>query len=183
LLKFDTKHFGVLEIPKGNIITFNYGLFGFENLRTFFFLENRDNENFKWLQSGDNKDVCFLIVNPVTFMFDYTLEINDDVVDELKIKEPEDVIIYSLVVVPKDSSKISANLCGPIVVKVNTMLGKQVVSINSKHKVKHFILEELKKNSEKLIAAESEKTKNQVTTDSKIENDKEVVNASSNKKI
>ena len=77
MLKFDTKHFGELEIPKENIITFNHGLFGFEDLRTFFFLENRDNENFKWLQSGEKKGTKeFLIIFIKylhSFLFSYPL--------------------------------------------------------------------------------------------------------------
>jgi flagellar assembly factor FliW len=179
LLKFDTKHFGIVEIPEENVITFKHGLFGFENLRSFFFLENEDNNNFKWLQSGEEKDVCFLVVNPVTFMFDYTLEISDDVVEELGIEKPEDVLIFSLVVVPSDPSKISANLCGPLVINVKTMLGKQVVSTDPNHKVKHYILEELKKNADKLIAAETQKIEELEKTSS----GKGGADASSDKKI
>jgi len=180
LLKFKTKHFGEIEINGESLLTFNQGLFGFEHLRKFFFIETEDNENFKWLQSGDNEKICFLVIDPVTFMFDYAIELPDETVDELQIKAAEDVYICALVVVPEDPKKISANLCGPIIVNAETRLGKQIVSQDPKHEVRHYILDEMNKNAEKMVVQEHDETDSDTEIDT---NEKEVVNAGSNKKI
>ena len=145
--KIDTKHFGALEIAEDKIVTFPRGLIGFERA-TRYFLRNADKgDSFKWLQSLDDPNLCFLVIEPATFMFDYTLEVPDATARELKIDDPGEVLIYALVVVPEDPKKISANLCGPLVINAASRLGAQVVSTDPNHKVRHFILEEMKRNA------------------------------------
>ena len=107
---------------------------------------------FKWLQSMEDATVCFLVVEPVLFMFNYALEISDETVEKIQLKDSQDAVIYSLVVIPEDPMKISANLCGPIVINRVNKRGMQVVSTNSEHLVKHYIIEELKKNAHNLMS-------------------------------
>lgn len=156
--KVKTKHFGELEIAEERVIVFRDGLFGFENRTRFFLMEAENNESFNWLQSLDEPDLCFLVIEPVSFMFEYSLALADDVVDDLDIKVPEDVVIFALVTVPPDPAKISANLCGPLVINWKNKQARQIVSVDSAHKLKHFIIEEMKKNSTKLTQITSEET-------------------------
>ncbi|HOT77234.1 MAG TPA: flagellar assembly protein FliW [Candidatus Wallbacteria bacterium] len=150
-MKIQSKFFGEIEIEENKIITLVDGMLGFEKLKKYILIPHGQDNMFKWLQSTEDAAVCFLVVEPVSFMFNYSLEIADDVVDRIKIRTPEDVIIYSIVVIPEEPSKISANLCGPIVINAVNRMGAQVISSNPEHQVKHYIIEELKKNTARLM--------------------------------
>lgn len=150
-MKIQSKFFGEIDIDENKIITLVDGMLGFEKLKKYILIPNGQDNTFKWLQSAEDSTVCFLVVEPVSFMFNYSLEISDDVVDRIKIRTPEDVLIYSIVVTPEDPAKISANLCGPIVINAMNRMGAQVISSNPEHQVKHYIIEELKKNTARLV--------------------------------
>jgi len=147
----NTKFFGEVDVNENKIVTITNGLLGFENLTKYVLIPHDKDNMFKWFQSVEDVSVCFLVVEPVTFMLNYSLEISDEVVERLSIKVAEDVITYALVVIPDDPLKISANLCGPLVINMVNRLGMQVVSMNPHHQVKHFIIEELKANTTKLM--------------------------------
>ncbi len=150
-MKIQSKFFGEIEIEEGKIITLIDGMLGFEKIKKYVLIPHGQDNMFKWLQSTEDAAVCFLVVEPVSFMFNYSLEISDDIVDRIKIRTPEDVIIYSIVVIPEDPAKISANLCGPIVINAVNRMGAQVISSNPEHLVKHYIIDELKKNTARLV--------------------------------
>ncbi|MEZ7892805.1 MAG: flagellar assembly protein FliW [Candidatus Wallbacteria bacterium] len=147
-----TKFFGEIDVPNEKIIKLEGGLFGFEKLQKYVLVPHEKDNMFKWLQSMEDPTVCFLVVEPVLFMFNYSLEISDETVEKIQLKDSQDAVIYSLVVIPEDPMRISANLCGPIVINTVNRCGMQVVSTNPEHLVKHYIIEELKKNAHQLMS-------------------------------
>ena len=72
-----------------------------------------------------------LILEPIGFIPDYTVEIPDAEVKLLGIESPEDVLILNIVTINKDvPPKVTANLVGPIIVNRKTRIGKQVIINN-----------------------------------------------------
>ncbi len=144
-MNINTSRFGELEVPAEDIITFPLGILGFDKTSRYVILNDPATEPLRWLQSVDNKDLAFVIIDPLRFRSEYTLDLSDEDVLDLKISAPEEAILYAIVVIPKDNpEKMTANLQGPIVINANLMRAKQVISTNSSHKLKHFILEEMK---------------------------------------
>ncbi|WP_427338113.1 flagellar assembly protein FliW [Caloranaerobacter sp. DY30410] len=147
----NTKHFGQIEIDENSIITFPDGLLAFEKQKRFTIINNPDEEiPFKWLQSIDNPDLAFVIINPFLFKRDYEFDIPQSVVDKLDIKEEKDVLVYSIVVVPEDITKMTANLVGPIIINSKNKLGKQIILDDKRYTTKHLILDELGKSSQEV---------------------------------
>lgn len=146
-----TKYWGEINVLEEDILTIPKGLLGFEEYTKFIMLPNEKDPNFAWLQSIENSFLCFLATTPVSFMFDYSIEISDETVENLQIKSPDDVLIYCLVTIPEDPLQISANLAGPLVFNINTRVGEQIVVMDPKYKVKHFIIDELKSNASRVI--------------------------------
>ena len=141
----NTRHFGEIEIEEEEIITFADGVPGFEDLSKYVVIQNPDSEvPFNWLQSVEEQELAFVIVSPFIFKKDYDFELSKTVVEKLKIEEPNDVSVYSIVVVPDDITKMTANLMAPVIINNKTKMGKQVVLDNSNYHTKHFILEEIK---------------------------------------
>ena len=66
--------------------------------------------------------------------------------DKLNIKDEKDVAVYSIVVVPKDVKKMTANLLGPIIINVKERLGKQVILDDPRYTTKHYIFPQREEN-------------------------------------
>lgn len=144
-MKLSTKHSGDIEINENKIINFLDGLPGFDDQKRFIIIDNSDEKvPFKWLQSLDDANLAFIIINPFLFKNDYEFDIPEYIIEKLKIKEEKDVIVYSIVLIPEDITKMTANLLGPVIINTKEMLGKQIVLDDNRYKTKHFILEEAK---------------------------------------
>jgi len=141
-----TRHFGDVEIDESKLIAFDEGIPGFENAKKFYIIENTDQTSpFKWLQSVDQPELAFAIVNPFLIKKDYDIEVNDTVAESLGVEAVEDVAVYSIVVVPEDISKISMNLKAPVIINTRNNRGVQVILDTDKYSVRHYILEELRR--------------------------------------
>lgn len=143
----NTKNFGEIEVREEDILEFEYGIPGFENMTKFAILGKTDDENspFFWLQSVQNSNLAFVIMNPRDLVPDYEVEIDMFTANLLKFQDENDALIYAIVTVPEDISKISINLKAPIVINAKNNRGCQVVIENDKYKFKHIITEEFVK--------------------------------------
>ncbi|OGO83301.1 MAG: flagellar assembly protein FliW [Clostridiales bacterium GWC2_40_7] len=142
----ETKHFGEIEYMEENILNFDSGLPGFENVKKYIFIDSPDEQSiFKWLQSVDNPQLAFAIVNPFLVKEDYDFEISDEDMRELGIESAEDVVVYSILVVPDDLTKVSMNLKAPVIINVRNKKGAQIVLDTDNYTVRHYILDELRR--------------------------------------
>lgn len=99
-----------------------------------------------WMQALEDPNLAFILIRPFEFRPQYSLELSDSDTELLKLEKPEDSDVFSIVVIPEDHSKMTANLQGPIVINLSKNMGRQVISTNQNHKLKHYILEEMEKN-------------------------------------
>ena len=146
-MKLKTSRFGEIEIKPEEIYSFKNGIFGFENFRKFVLLKE-DEGIFVWLQSIDNGELAFVLINPMDFYYEYVLDIDQSDAKDLEIKEDSQTEIFAIVVIPDDVNKMTANLQGPIVFNHTEKVAKQVISVNPDHQLKHKILEEMQKKSQ-----------------------------------
>ncbi|MSS43319.1 flagellar assembly protein FliW [Anaerosalibacter bizertensis] len=139
-MKLNTRNFGEIEIDESSIINFPNGIPGFEKEKRYIIINNPDKENpFQWLQSVDNQDLAFVVINPFFVKVDYDIVLPESAIETLKIKDEEDVALYTIVVIPENIEEMTTNLSGPIVVNVKEKLGKQIVLDDSRYSTKHYI--------------------------------------------
>ena len=139
-MKLHARSFGEIEINEEDILTFPEGIPGFEDLKKYIIINNPDEENpFDWLQSVDNGDLAFVIINPFFIKPDYDIVIPQSALEKLKIKDESDVVLYSIVVVPEKIEDMTVNLTGPIVINVREKLGKQIILDDKRYTTKHYI--------------------------------------------
>lgn len=142
-MKINTSNFGKIEIEEDKIIVFEEGLPGFEGEKEFVIILNEDKENpFHWLQSTKSPELSFVILNPFERFKDYDVLLPETAINKLKIASEEDIVIYTIVVIPEDIKKMTTNLLGPIVINSKKRLGKQIILEENKYSTKHFILEQ-----------------------------------------
>ena len=142
-MKLHTKNFGEIEIDEQKIIDFPEGLLGFEEEKQFVIINTEDEENpFQWLQSVTNPNLAFVIINPFFVYPNYDIVIPKTAQERLKIQNKKDLCIYSIVVVPENIEKMTANLLGPIIININKKLGKQVILDDNRYSTKHYIFKQ-----------------------------------------
>jgi flagellar assembly factor FliW len=144
----ETKDFGQLEISQEQLIHFPTGIISFSSQRKFVIIENEDQElPFHYLQSADDPNLCFVIINPFYFKPDYEFDLPKETIKELAIEKEGDVAVFTIVVIPEDLTKMTANLMAPIIINTANRKGKQIILNDKRYKTKHLIMEEIKKGS------------------------------------
>ncbi|OHB41622.1 MAG: hypothetical protein A2069_02845 [Planctomycetes bacterium GWB2_41_19] len=127
VVKLSTSNFGNLSIEKENIITFEQGLLGFEELKQFAIIAVEECLPFEWLVSLEDPMVAFPILNPTFFFSDYKPSLSKDDLVLLDIKKEKDVEMFCIVTLGKKPEDVTLNLKGPILINMKNKIGKQVV--------------------------------------------------------
>ena len=139
--KVSTTRFGEIEVPDDRVLSFPDGLIGFEENRRFTVLAQGDSP-FQWMQSLDQGDLAFVIINPLVFKPDYQVVLPREELAGIGLGNEADAAIYALVVIPEDPRKMTANLLGPLVINTKNNMAKQVVLTEGAHSPRHPILPE-----------------------------------------
>jgi flagellar assembly factor FliW len=145
-LKVITKAYGTVDVDERQKILFPSGLFGFEPLKQYVMLD-AEQQPFFWLQSTENPETAFVIVSPFLFMPDYELNVSDDELTDIGLSTPEKALVFSIVTIPVDGGPMTANLQGPLVINLDTRVGKQVILNDPRWKTKHEVVTGLSNNS------------------------------------
>ena len=86
---------------------------------------------FMWLREQEENGLAFIVIEPGGIIPDYAVEISDADVEILGITGSEDTMILNIVTLPSEqSSKISVNLVGPVIVNRNSLVAKQCIINN-----------------------------------------------------
>jgi len=144
-MKVDTKAYGVIEVDEKQKVKIPLGLFGFEDYKEYVLLDNIEQGQFFWLQSTDDKDIAFILINPFLFRKDYEANVTNDDLVEIGLKSPENALVFVIVTIPQDGNSMTANLQGPIIINKENMTGMQAILSDSKWKTKHDIIAEFSK--------------------------------------
>ncbi len=140
-MRINSSRLGPLEVPDDKLITMERPILGFEGLTRFCLVDRDEMAPFLWLQSAEEEEVAFIVVNPKAFFPNYRIEVNRKEIAELRIKQLESVETYVIVTMKDDPRDLSANLQGPILINTENGLAKQLVLVNSEYKVGHRILD------------------------------------------
>lgn len=147
-MEIQTKFFGKIDIKEEDIIVFPKGILGFEDKTKYIIINAAEEEiPFQYLQSVEDENLSFTIMNPFIFKKDYEFDIPKAVQELLQVKKVNDIVIYNIIVVPKDVNKMTANLAAPVIINTKTKLAKQMIIESSNYPVKFSILKALKEQN------------------------------------
>ena len=141
-MKFVSKVHGEIDYNEENVITFNKGILGFAHLKKFIITELNEYEPFKLIHSLEDDEIGMIVVSPYEFYEDYEINLNEEIIENLSIKSPEEVMIITTVTLNSDPKKITTNLQGPIVINTVNNNGEQIIIDNSKYKIKEPLIKE-----------------------------------------
>lgn len=100
---------------------------GFPEQRRFALVRLDEAGDLCSLTSLDDPDLRFLVVPPARFFPDYAPEVGDDVVADLGIGSPEDVLVLVVLNAGTSLASTTANLAAPVLVNHATRRAGQIV--------------------------------------------------------
>lgn len=123
----NTFRFGEVNIDDNTIISFKDGIYGFEDLKKFAIINCTETNPIYWLQSIEDGDIALPVIDPFIIKDDYVIDVDDKELESIGTEKEEDIIVYNVVVLPKDITKITVNLVAPIIINISNNQAKQVI--------------------------------------------------------
>lgn len=126
-MELETVQFGKINYIEQDAITFKSGIFGFEHLQRYLVLDDAETQPFRWLQSTEEAEVCFPLLDPFLFILDYKSQLPKHLQDETNSKN-----ILVITTLKNKDGKMTINLKGPILLDDKEKIGEQVI-LNSEN--------------------------------------------------
>ena len=131
-----------ITVERKDIIRFEEGILGFPKSHGYIMVPHEPDSPFAWLQSVDEDNLAFLLINPACVKPDYVVRLPQEVASDLKLTNVSDGVVLATVVVPEDPRKMRMNLRAPVVINARERLGRQVVLEDTSLEIRYPILSE-----------------------------------------
>lgn len=137
-MQITTKNFGEITIDDDKIIHFPKGIIGFPDLTDFTLIhdEEKGTSAIHWLQSLQEPAFAMPVMDPLIVCPDYNPEAEDELLNILGDFEPGEILALVTVTVPKDLTKMTVNLKGPIIINATSRKALQIIVEGDEYKVK-----------------------------------------------
>ncbi|WP_352400302.1 flagellar assembly protein FliW [Anaerotignum sp.] len=133
-----TKYFSNMEYDDNDVLLFKTGIFGFEKYKKFILIRFDNSTNsFICLQSIDDADIAFVMINPSNLIPDYEITLEDADVQDLDLQDIQKLAVYNICVLRDDVPKSTVNLRCPVIVNTDNGLAKQIILENSDYPFKY----------------------------------------------
>jgi len=133
-----TKYFSTMEYSDNDVILFEDGLLGFEQYKKFILIRFENNSGSPiCLQSIDEADIAFVMINPYNFIPDYNVSIKETDCEDLGLIDSNNLAVYNICVLKDDVPKSTTNLRCPVIVNTETRLAKQIILDSSDYPFKY----------------------------------------------
>lgn len=143
--KIDTLRFGELEVEEQDVVRFDEGIPAFEEEHEFVMLPYEEGTPYMFLQSLATPELAFLTTDPFVFFPEYTFELDDENMERLDIKTMDDVLVCTMISLPKSGiADMTTNLLAPVVINRHTMQARQVVLEKTQYTTRHRLFPEKK---------------------------------------
>ena len=141
---FDTQNFGTVEYEGNSAVEFPQGLPGFEERRRFVALTFPDSKPLVFLQSLEDRGLCFVTLPVLSIDQHYRLEVCEEDLAPLGLAPEQQPRIGKevacLAVLTLQESGPTANLLAPIVVNIGTLKAVQAIAPESGYSHQHALL-------------------------------------------
>lgn len=136
-MKIRTRFLGEVEINEDDILVFQDGILGFEESRKFILLDVPENDSFRVLQDVEREVVSFVVADPWDFEPGYDIDIPDEELLKANIRRKEQLAVMSIVTLSGEISQSTFNLLAPLVLNLDSKLGRQIVLNSGPYTTRH----------------------------------------------
>jgi flagellar assembly factor FliW len=139
-----TGRFEQLCVGEDEIISMPQGILGFPEYKKFCIVDPGDDTLILWLQSLDNPEIAFPILEPKIFKPDYLVRLSAVELRELKLDSINQSAVFSILTIPADVTQMTANLKAPLVINLKGQIARQVVLQENEYTIRHEMFKELR---------------------------------------
>ena len=137
-MRINTVKFGEIDVDESRIFDFVLPIIGFDVLHKFIILDPDGDSLFKWLQSVEDPGLAFPIISVSSLDYDYSVDLSDNVVNELEIKDAESLLVMNITSIPQDNPRgTTINLLAPLIFNVDNQKAGQVVLSGSGYDISY----------------------------------------------
>ena len=134
----ETSRFGQLDVDEQRLVVFENGLLGFPDHERFALVQTGDDSGFYWLQSVDAPDLAFVVTDPRLFVAEYRVPIKADELKRLGLDTVDGAQVF--IIVNKVENVLTGNLQGPLVINVQSRVGRQLVLSDRRYSTRHPLM-------------------------------------------
>jgi flagellar assembly factor FliW len=138
-MRIQTKYHGETIIQQEDLLTFPKGIPAFEEEKEFAILPLQEGTPFLILQSINTPELAFVIGDVFSLFPSYDIELPQNAIDELKLLEAKDAIVYCIMTIKDNIDQSTANLQAPVIINSALKIGKQVVLNHPAYQTRHSI--------------------------------------------
>ena len=131
------------EINNNQVITFKEGIPGFEDLTKFILLEEEEGV-FLYLQSIENKNIAFPILDPYLIKEDYAPNINESYFEKLGGGKTEEFTLFTIATIKSNVGESTINLQAPLLIHTDRRIGVQAIVEDKIYMTRHKIADLIK---------------------------------------
>ncbi len=142
-MDIQTLRFGKMDVQEDKVITFPRGILGFAKNKRYILFPHSENSPFFWLQSVDDGDLAFVVMNPQLVKADYRVDVDENVLKELDALQTESLEVVCIVTIPKtDPRRMTINLLGPIIINAKNRCAVQIICDKQSYSHRHPVVSE-----------------------------------------
>ena len=114
---------------RDHVIRFRDGLPGFPASHEFLMAQQPGEKPFAWMQSVNDPNLKFAVVDAYSWVKDFTLEVDDAELKEMGSLNPLDYAVYFILRVHKENNRttLQAKPNAPVLVNIRNRQAKQVI--------------------------------------------------------
>lgn len=124
-MRYQTRDFGEIEVETGQILNFQQPIFGFDDYRQYAVLHDPEaGEDVAWLQSLEEPDLCFVLVNAEVIAPSYQPGLPAELPKTIGEGDYE---CWLIAVIREEFSQSTINLKSPVLINWKSGFGAQVI--------------------------------------------------------
>ena len=102
-MEIETLRFGKIPVQEEKVITFPKGILGFARNKKYILFPHSEGSPFYWLQSMEDGDLAFVVMNPQLVKPDYSVDIEEGLLKDLSVEQSTDLEVMCIVTIPRNS--------------------------------------------------------------------------------
>lgn len=160
-MKIETARFGEINVNDSQMITFPKGIPSFEEFTRYALLPAEESEEnpFYFLQSIQDKNLCFFLLDTLIYFKDYHVGVEDSDISDLRIDDGKDVIVFTLITSKGSLKLATTNLKAPLIINFKRKLGKQIVLTQEQYLIRQPLFESVDDVEESVAVNTSDRQK------------------------
>ena len=120
----------IIEINEENLIHFDYGIPGFEELKKFAIVDIEEYNPFLLLHSVEDYNIAMIVLNAELLDLEENLEIPEKKLKELNNNEEHEVGVFLILKIAGTDKQITANTKAPKLINFQNQRGRQIILDN-----------------------------------------------------